>query len=398
MTERAWTSIPLTHEYVRGAVRLDRTARGIAPHRLPEWALRQAADPQIDMAESQPSGVRIAFRTAGTAVELTAYRSRLTYAGVPPRPDGVVDLVVDGLPVAHAATSGGSATVIDMATGQPTVDDGATFTHTFDDLASGVKTVELWLPHNEAIEVVDVRVNAPAEPATDERCRWVHHGSSISHGSNATRPSEIWPVTAARIAAVDLTNLGLGGSALLDPFMARTIRDMPADVISLKIGINVVNSDLMRMRAFRAATHGFLDTVREGHPNTPLLVVSPIHCDIHETTPGPGAFDVAALAQGNVRFRATGNPDEVAAGKLTLTTIRTELERIAAERQESDPNLYYLDGLTLYGPADSERLPLTDALHPDAETHRMIGERCAREAFTNGPFSAQSGSTGSCID
>lgn len=116
---------------------------------------------------------------------------------------------------------------------------------------------------------------------------WLHHGSSISHGSDAASPTRIWPAVAARLGGVELINLGLAGSALLDPFTARAVRDTPADLISLKIGINIVNHDVMRLRAFGPAVHGFLDTVREGHPQTPLLVVSPILCPLHEDTPGP---------------------------------------------------------------------------------------------------------------
>ncbi|HBD21757.1 MAG TPA: lipase, partial [Dietzia sp.] len=112
---------------------------------------------------------------------------------------------------------------------------------------------------------------------TDRR-RWLHHGSSISHGSNATSPARTWPALAARLGGVDLRNLGVGGSALVDPFMARVMRDTPADLISLKLGINVTNSDSMRLRAFIPAVHGFLDTIRDGHPTTPLLLVSPIYC------------------------------------------------------------------------------------------------------------------------
>ena len=127
---------------------------------------------------------------------------------------------------------------------------------------------------------------------------------------------------------MELVNLGLGGSALLDPFTARAMRDTPADLISVKIGINLVNTDLMRLRAFTPAVHGFLDTIREGHPTTPLLVVSPILCPIHEDTPGPSAPDFADIAAGRLRFRATGDPAERAAGKLTLSVIREELARI----------------------------------------------------------------------
>ncbi len=97
----------------------------------------------------------------------------------------------------------------------------------------------------------------------------MHHGSSISQGSNAAHPTGTWPVVAARLAGVELMNLGYGGSALLDPFTARIIRDTPADLISIKIGINLVNADLMRLRAFVPAMHGFLDTIRDGHPATP---------------------------------------------------------------------------------------------------------------------------------
>jgi hypothetical protein len=73
-----------------------------------------------------------------------------------------------------------------------------------------------------------------------------------------------------------------------------------------KIACSHMHSILMRLRAFTPAMHGFLDTIREGHPTAPLLVISPLYCPIHEDTPGPGAFDMSALAAGKVSFRATG--------------------------------------------------------------------------------------------
>jgi hypothetical protein len=152
----------------------------------------------------------------------------------------------------------------------------------------------------------------------------------------------------------------------------------------VKLGINVVNADLMRLRAFGPAVHGFLDTIRDRHRDTPLLVVSALHCPIHEDTPGPGAFDLDALAGGSVKFRATGDPGEVASGKLTLSVIREQLDRIVRERAREDPELHYLDGLRLYGPGDAEQHPLPDRLHPDPDTHRLIGERFAAIAFAAG--------------
>ena len=208
--------------------------------------------------------------------------------------------------------------------------------------------------------------------------RWVHHGSSISQGSNTTHPSGTWPAVAAVRAGLDLLNLGYSGNALLDPFAARTIRDQPADLISIKIGINLVNKDLMRLRAFGPAVHGFLDTIREGHPSTPLLVMSPLFCPIHETMPGPSVYDLEALAEGRLLFRSGGSADEVRQGKLTLGVIREELRKIVEQRRAGgDAHLRYVDGLELYGPNDNLRLPLPDELHPDAASHRLIGERFA---------------------
>jgi hypothetical protein len=183
-------------------------------------------------------------------------------------------------------------------------------------------------------------------------------------------------VAAAR-AGLDLLNLGYSGNALLDPFAARSIRELPADLISVKIGINLVNKDLMRLRAFGPAVHGFLDTIREGHPSTPLLVVSPIFCPIHEALPGPSVYDLDALAEGRLLFRAGGSADEVRQGKLTLGVIREQLRAIVEQRAAGDANIHYVDGLELYGPTDNLRLPLPDELHPDAASHRLIGERFA---------------------
>lgn len=382
---------PVTADLLRGALELEHTPVGVRAHRLPARALAQARDPQLAMAESQPSGVRLAFVTTATTVELCALATRFGYRGAPARPPGVFDLVVDGRLTGRASLATATTVTIDMATGARETVPAEPGSVTFDGLPAGEKVVEIWLPHTEPVEIAALRSDAALHHAPQRRPVWLHHGSSISHGSNATHPTGTWPAVAAGIGGVDLVNLGFGGSALLDPFTARAIRDTPADLISLKLGINVVNTDLMRLRAFGPAVHGFLDTIRDGHPDTPLLVASPIFCPIHEDTPGPGAFDQAALAAGELRFRATGDPAEVAAGKLTLTVVREQLARIVRERAVDDPNLHHLDGLDLYGPADARELPLPDALHPDAATHRLIGTRFAAHAFAEHALTGRRG-------
>lgn len=383
--------VPLTDlpALIRGAAETERTARGLRPHRLPEWVGRQLGDPQLAAMEAQPSGVRVAFATTATAVELVLHPTRLAYRQVE-RPRGAVDLVLDGAVVASEPLTGGDAIETDLATGTSAVLPGAAQTVAFVGLPAGDKVVELWLPHNESVEVVVLRADAPVRPAPDDRPVWVHHGSSISHGSNAATPAGTWPAVAARLGGVDLRNLGLGGSALVDPATARVIRDAPADLISVKLGINVVNLDGMRRRTFEAAVHGFLDTIRDGHPDTPLVLVTPIFCGIHEDAPGPGAFDLAELAHGRARFVAAGG-DDLANGRLTLRVVRDALATVAARRAD-DPHLHLLDGLALYGADDAQAHPLPDALHPDAATHRLIGERFAARVFApDGSFAPPRG-------
>ncbi|CAL9668451.1 GDSL-type esterase/lipase family protein [Streptomyces sp. enrichment culture] len=380
-TTNDWITTPLTRDLLRGALDLERTEHGLLPHRLPAGARAQNNDGQLAMAESQPSGVRLALRTRATALELDTLPTKRVYVGAPPRPDGVYDLLVDGRPAGRGSVTGGNTLTIDMSTGTAGLEPGPVGTLRFAGLPEGDKEIEIWLPHNETTELVALRTDAPVEPAPDPGRRvWLHHGSSISHGSDAASPTTTWPALAAALGGVELVNLGLGGGALLDPFTARAMRDTPADLISVKIGINVVNADLMRLRAFGPAVHGFLDTIREGHPTAPLLVVSPILCPVHEDTPGPLAPD---FTDGRVRFVATGDPAERASGRLTLNVVRDELSRIVTQRAADDANLYYLDGRELYGQADAAGLPLPDGVHPDAATHRLIGERFAELAFAD---------------
>ncbi|PWS40166.1 lipase [Streptomyces sp. ZEA17I] len=391
-TPHEWITTPIGPDILRGALDLERTDRGVLPHRLPAHARAQIPDGQLAMAEAQPAGVRLAFRSRATTVELDVIATKRVYPGAPRRPDGVYELLVDGRHVGRASAPDGDTLTIDLSSGASHARPGPVETLRFGGLPDTEKGIEIWLPHDETTQLVALRTDAPVDaPRSGGRPVWLHHGSSISHGSNAATPTGTWPALAAAHGGAELINLGFSGSALLDPFTARALRDTPADLISIKIGINLVNTDLMRLRAFGPAVHGFLDTVREGHPTTPLLVISPIHCPIHEHTPGPSAYDLGAMSEGRLRFTATGDPAETAAGKLTLTVIRDELARLVAGRTATDPHLHHLDGLDLYGENDHADLPLPDDLHPDLATHRLIAERFARLAFGHdGPFAGTS--------
>jgi len=363
-----------------GALDVDVTATGLAPRRLPAWTRPQIPDVLMDAMVAMTSGVRLRFRTDSERIELDAKLTTFRYAHQPHRPV-VCQLVVDGGEPIDAPTEDADFFVFDPA--RP--DDigfvpGGMATLAFDGLGGGDKQCELWLPHAASVELRGLRIDdgaTLAEPRDTGRRRWLHYGSSISHCIEADVPTGTWPAVAARDGGVDLHSLGLAGQCLLDPFVARTMRNVPADVISLKVGINIVNGDTMRERTFGPAVHGFLDTIREGHPDAPLLVVSPIICPMVEDRPGP-----TIPAEGGA-FIVVDRPAALAAGALTLTRIRELLVGIVGTRRSlGDANLSYLDGRSLFGAADLADLP--DGLHPNAAGYRRMGQRFADAAFAPG--------------
>ncbi len=193
----------------------------------------------------------------------------------------------------------------------------------------------------------------------------------------ADGPTRTWPAIAAARTGHHLTNLAVAGQCHVDQFVARSIRDLPADRISLKLGINVVNADTMRERAFASAVHGFLDTVREGHPNTPILVISPIICPAAESAPGPTVL-------GDDGTITVPDPDAVPTlGRLSVGRIREVLADVVDKRRAvGDDALEYLDGRELFGPADVDDLP--DGLHPNGAGYERMGERFAASAWLAG--------------
>jgi hypothetical protein len=367
----------------RGALEAETTDAGVRARRLPAWTKGQYQDPSMELQALSPSGVRLAFRTAATVIELDVLT---TVPAVPsdelPLADtGLFELVIDGSTVEARRAPMGDLLMVEDPAGRWTLTPGEVGTLRFEGLAPQVKDVEIWLPHWVPTRVVTLRADADVEPpAPTGRRVWIHHGSSISQCNSAATPTGIWPAVAAKLGGVDVVNLGLSGNCFLDPFVARSIRDAPADLISLKLGINLMMRAAFRLRTFGPAVHGFLDTVREGHPDVPLLVVSPIACPKSESTPGPSVWIDDEL-------HLTGDPADVARGALTLEVVRAELERIVGARAKTDPNIHYLDGLELFGPHDAHRLP--DGLHPDADDCRLIGHRFAALAFApGGPLAA----------
>jgi len=226
---------------------------------------------------------------------------------------------------------------------------------TFSDLPAGMKIIELWLSPSYSITVHGIEIDdaASLEAFEDKRLKWITYGSSITHSVRAASPAMTWPAIVARNMNLNMTCLGYGGQCKVDPMMARLIRDMEADFISLKLGINVYNSDLSP-RTFPAAVIGTIAIIREKHKDTPLVVCSPIYSPPREETPSP-----------------VGN---------TLRDMRDAVKRaVESFQKRGDKNIYYVDGLKVCGSELIDNLP--DELHPDAKGMEFMAENFLDEVF-----------------
>ena len=336
---------------------------GVIPHRLPATARAQSDDPGFHWVETCPAGVSLRLRTDASRLELTlaatASKPYEREASIPRltlhEAGSATVLELDRFAV-EVADSKGDVTLLEAEPAVLRIEREPLDTE-----------LEIMLPHGARVELLGLEANAEVRPAAPSQYpRWVHYGSSISHCLESESPDRTWPAQVAAAMGWELRNLAFAGHAQLDQAVARVIRDEPADLITIKLGINVVASDTMRYRTFQPAVHGFLDTVREGHPTTPLVVISAVSCPILEKVPGPVFFEGG-------RFQVTGRAIDHDMGALTLADTREIIQRAVEQRSVTDANLYFLGGLELFGHDDAHLL--CDDLHPDQRGYDLIGRR-----------------------
>ena len=360
--------LPVLEAAVHGAVELEQRGGGFAPRRLPVASRPFHAFDDLWRMASHTSGVSLRLSTAASRIELELLFQREVAIGREAATHRAV-LVVETPDGSQLISLDEGDLLFERSDRTAELRPGSPSRVVLELGRSELRPATIWLPNAAGVTILSASADAPVSARAASESRWTHYGSSISHGSDLDDPRRPWPVQAARELGLDLTNIGLAGNAMLDPFVARAIAKLDADLITLKIGINLVNADAMRSRTFVPAVHGFLDRVREGHPTTPVVVISALGCGIHEQTPGP----TREVSPG----KAGGTPRETRAndGTLTLERTRTDLAFVVAAR--ADPNLTLLNGLELLAVDESNLLP--DNLHPSEDGHDLIARRFARK-------------------
>ncbi len=321
-------NISLTHPCLQwhGTISLEETPGGVQPWRL-DCAKIPLYHPDLVNCASFGAGVRLRFRssTSTLALPLTA-----------PNPETTsLDVLVDGKLTGTFKVGAGEAVAL---SGLGTAD----------------KLIEIYLPtfgrvEYQALVVDDGASVSDPDPLTK---RWVTYGSSITMCRTAHSASRAWPALVARRNGFDLTCLGFGGQCHLDTLMARHIRDLDADFISLAVGINIQGQSSLGPRAFFPAITGFVQIIREKHPDTPIALISPICSPPREEQENLVGF--------------------------SLVKMRREVRHAAEALQEcGDDHVHYIDGLSIFGPELVDHMP--DLLHPNGHGYEILAENFQRQ-------------------
>jgi len=209
-------------------------------------------------------------------------------------------------------------------------------------LGDGNERGIIYLPEGMKPTVVAVDgIGGRVEPAPRQP-RWLAYGDSVAEGWVATAPALAWPAVAGRDQGLDVVNLGYAGSARGELASAEQVAALDADVISISHGTNCWALTPHSTAMMRAAVSAFLEVVRQGHPATPVVVVSPV-----------------------LRPDAEETPNRLGA---TLVDLRTAMEEVAAERVAAgDDHLTLLPGAGLITPDQ-----LADGIHPDDGGHASL--------------------------
>ncbi len=143
----------------------------------------------------------------------------------------------------------------------------------------------VYLPEGMRPRLFAVRIGGGTLAPAPRGPRWLAYGDSIAEGWIASGPSGAWPAVAARRCGLDVVNLGYAGSARGELPSAQHLAALDADVISISHGTNCWSRIPFSADLFREQTRAFLALVRQGHPETPIVVTSPIVRPDAEDTP-----------------------------------------------------------------------------------------------------------------
>jgi hypothetical protein len=207
------------------------------------------------------------------------------------------------------------------------------------------KEIAVFLPLRHELQVVAYGTDIDAvcrKPKSFARDRpFVLYGSSVAQGIGSSRPGMSYAGILGRSMNIDHVNLGFGGAGKAEPDVVALVAQIDACCYLLDLGKSYG-------RQSAAAYTAMLVALRQAHPDTPLVCITPIFSS-----------------------RELHTQDY---GDLSDHTRAVVRESVAERLARGDRLIFLVEGETLLSSRDSDGLA-GDGLHPNDLGHSLIAER-----------------------
>ena len=286
--------------------------------------LKDTIPAQVYSLGLSPSGGRIRFRTDSARLAI-----RVEYPG-PPNMANMhaygqtgVDLYLDGVYRSTAIADK------DSKPGKPVE-------KVYFDLSQrprAMREVTLYLPLYKGAQILGIGFDAEAkiEPPTSFALPKpvVYYGTSITQGGCASRPGMSYQAQVGRWLNLDFVNLGFSGAGKGEPEVAHAVAEIDAAAFVLDFSQNNRTLD-----SVKEVYDPFLAVLREKHPATPIVAITPIMQAAEQIT------------------------------ETEIEGMRVHIRQVVSARiGKGDRNLYLIEGTDLIGPGRLDAY--VDGNHPN---------------------------------
>lgn len=128
----------------------------------------------------------------------------------------------------------------------------------------------LYLPLYDQVDEVEIGVEKNATLVAGGNPfagKVLIYGSSIAQGASASRPGLAYPAKLSRQTGINFINLGVSGSAKMEPEVADMLASFTADAFMLDCVPNSSPEQITERTAY------LINTIRNKHPKAPIIVL-----------------------------------------------------------------------------------------------------------------------------
>ena len=154
----------------------------------------------------------------------------------------------------------------------------------FKDLDRREKEIVIYLPYHQEVRIKAIGVDEDAKFGAPghlyaKPLPVVFYGSSVCQGNGTLKPGMTYPAKLCRELNLDFVSLGFGGAGKAEANVVELVNSIPACCYIFDLGKSYGMQDATAYRKM-------LETVRQAHPNVPLICLTPITSalEVHSQT------------------------------------------------------------------------------------------------------------------